>query len=1160
MRSLRNGPLASFQQRASRILEAASDANLLGLRQSACSLERRRAIGSAIVLPDLSIIGAGLLWLGVLFGVALLGDRRPKIFARHWAIVYALSLAVYCTSWTFYGTVTQALRSGWWLPPTFVGTILLYIFGFGLLMRLVSIARAHNSSSLADLVAIRLGRSPLLAALVTAVSVIGIVPYIALQLKSVAMSYGMLAQRQDLGAPAWQDSALWVALAMALFAMLFGARKASATAHNRGLVLAMAFESLFKLVAMLALGALVWFGVDMPEAAANVQPVEGGTSGFAPLILLGALAVFTLPHQFHAGVVECRDANHVRTARWLFPLYMLLIALPLLPLARAGQALLGPMGVPSDLYVLALPLAEGHGALALMAFLGGLSAATSMVVVATLALSLMIGNHWIAPLRVRAGWGRPMVGDLRAEVLMQRRLIILVVVLLAWAYSRVLVASDALADIGAVSFSALSAIGPAVLVAVYRPQIGARAVSAGLALGSLVWLYVLMLPVLAGDSIAWIATGPFGIHWLAPDHLLGFTDWSRLARAVLLGLAANLAAMILVAGSRFAHAASDGQRGRVGVADLHALSLRFLPEEQVHMLFVGTELGGSASEALVAAIEHEMAAVIGASSARLLLTVARRERGVELEAVADIVGETSQDLRFNQRVLEAALENMSQGISVVDRDLGLVAWNRPYAELFGYPPELLRVGVPVADLVRWNVSRGLGGARSLSEEVQKRINHMRAGTPYVAERRFPDAESERVVEIRGNPMPGGGFVATFTDVTEFRRNEDELKGVAETLEHRVSERTAELESARQEAEKANQAKSRFLAAISHDLAQPLNAAHLFTHALAQRLAHAEYRESVSNIDGALTSAENLLGGLLDISRLDGGRTRANIEVFPADEWLRGLAAEFSVLAEERGLRLDSVISHAWLRSDPQLLRRVVQNFLVNAVRHTRKGRILLGCRRRGKNLSIEVWDTGPGIAEGDRELIFEEFRRLGHSGEGLGLGLAIAQRIARLLKHRLRVDSRVGIGSMFAIEVPMTAPMGLPPPVAAVAEPALPPLRLLVVDNDPAVLKAMHDLLVGWKAEVRAARTPDQARELFDTHGADMLLLDYHLDDHVSGLELRESLGAAAREIPCVIITADHGKIIADAVASVGCQLLHKPLKPLALRSLIMQLIGRSKI
>ncbi|MGB0133904.1 hybrid sensor histidine kinase/response regulator [Dokdonella sp.] len=1107
------------------------------------------------MLPDLIILAAGLLWLGLLFGAAVLGDRRPQIFARHWSVIYALSLAVYCTSWTFYGTVTQASRSGWWLPPTFVGTILIYVFGFGLLIRLVEIARANNISSLADLVAIRLGRSPGLAALVTAVAVIGIVPYIALQLKSVAMSYGMLVRRQDLAASAWQDSALWVALAMAVFAMLFGARHASATAHNRGLVLAMAFESLFKLAAMLALGMLVWFGIELPESAASLPTPSDGSSGFTTLIMLGALAVFTLPHQFHAGVVECRDATHVRTARWVFPIYMLLIALPILPLARAGDAMLGPMGVPSDLYVLALPLASGHGVLALMAFLGGLSAATSMVVVATLALSLMIGNHWIAPLRVRAGWGRAVVGDLRAEVLLQRRLVILAVVLLAWVYSRVLVASDALADIGAISFSALSAIAPGVLIAVYRPQLGARAVSAGLVVGSIVWLYALMLPVLAADSWIWVNTGLFGIDWLAPDRLLGLGDWSRLARAVVLGLAANIAVVMLVANSRFAHSSRTSQRGRVGVENLRALSLRFLAEEQVQAMFESTDASGFASEALVAAVEHELAAVIGASSARLLLTVARRERTVELDTVADIVGETSQDLRFNQRVLEAALENMSQGISVVDRDLGLVAWNQPYAELFGYPPELLRVGVPVADLVRWNIARDRDDTESVGDEVGKRLRHMRAGTPYVAERKFPGEQGERVVEIRGNPMPGGGFVATFTDVTAFRRNEAELMRIAETLELRVVQRTSELDSARKDAEKANRAKSRFLAAVSHDLAQPLNAAHLFTHALSQRLQHAEYRESVDNIFGALVSAENLLSSLLDISRLDGGRMQVNIEAFPVDEWLRGLAAEFGVLAHDRGLTLDFVPCRAWVRSDARLLRRIVQNFLANAVSHTRSGRILLGCRRRRDVLSIEVWDTGPGIADVDRELIFEEFRRLGHSGEGLGLGLTIADRIARLLKHDVRLESRVGHGTLFAIEVPLSEPRPMILQHEVEPEPALPRHRVLVVDNDSAVLRAMCDLLNGWQLQVHAAQSPEQAQRLFSEHGADVLLLDYHLDDQVSGLELRESLGHGAKVIPCVIITADHGKTVAETVAAEGCVLLHKPLKPLALRSLLSRLV-----
>jgi PAS domain S-box-containing protein len=1108
------------------------------------------------MLSDFSVLAAGLLWLGLLFGAALLGDRRPQLFARHWSVVYALSLAVYCTSWTFYGTVTQASRSGWWLPPTFIGTILLYVFAFGLLMRLVAIARAHNSTSIADLVAIRLGRSPALAALVTAVAVLGIVPYIALQLKAVAMSYGMLIRRQELVAPAWQDSALWVALAMALFAMLFGARRASATEHNRGLVLAMAFESLFKLVAMLALGALVWFGIDMPTDLPAAPRPSDGASGFTALVMLGALAVFTLPHQFHAGVVECRDPQHVRTARWLFPLYMLLIALPILPLARAGDALLGPLGVPSDLYVLALPLANGHSALALMAFLGGLSAATSMVVVATLALSLMIGNHWIAPLRVRAGWGRAMPGDLRGEVLVQRRLIILAVVLLAWIYSRVLVASDALADIGAVSFSALSAIAPGVLVAVYRPQLGARAVGAGLVIGTLVWLYALLLPALAGDSLLWVNNGPFGLSWLAPDQLFGFGEWSRLGRAVVLSLAANIATLVLVAHSRYAHAALAASLGSVGIADLRALSLRFLPAERVQTLFVGSQAQTFAPEPLIAAIEHELAAVIGASSARLLLTVARRERTAELETVATIVGEASQDLRFNQRVLEAALENMSQGISVVDKDLAVVAWNRPYAELFGYPPELLRVGVPVAELVSWNVQRGLAGNRGIAHEVQKRIEHMRAGTPYVAERRFPGADRDRVVEIRGNPMPGGGFVATFTDVTAFRRNEAELMRVAETLEQRVDERTAELASAKREAERANQAKSRFLAAVSHDLAQPLNAAHLFTHALAQRLKHAEYRESIGNIDGALSSAEGLLSGLLDISRLDGGRMQPDPQAFRVDDWLRGLAAEFRVLAEERGLQLRCVPSEVWIRSDAQLLRRIVQNFLANAVRYTNSGRILLGCRRRGAMLSIEVWDTGPGIDEIDRTVIFEEFRRLGHAGEGLGLGLAIAERIAHLLDHPLRLRSQVGYGTMFAIEVPMTDAIALKRNAAQMPVVALPRSRVLVVDNDPAVLKAMQALLDGWRCDVLAARTPQQAEQAFATSGADILLLDYHLDNAISGLDLRASLGASAGRIPCIIITADHSEGVREAVAVADCHLLHKPLKPLALRSLMSRLMA----
>lgn len=1095
------------------------------------------------MLTPTIIAAAALVWLGLLFGVALLGERRPALFEKRWAIVYALSLAIHCTSWTFYGTVTQASRSGWWLPPTFVGAILMYLFGIAVLRRLVRLARDYNAGSLADLIAVRLGRHSGLAALVTVVMLIGIVPYIALQLKAVAMSFAMLSRGQVTESAPWQDSALYVALLMALFAMLFGTRRASTMAHNRGLVLAMAFESLFKLGAMLALGSLLF--APLPAGIANAAPTPHDSTGFPAMILLGALAMFTLPHQFHAGVVECRDDGHLRTARWLFPLYMLLIALPLLPLARLGDAWLAPSGVPSDLYVLALPMARQQHGLALLAFLGGLSAATSMVVVATLALSLMVVNHLIAPLRVQAGWGRGERGDLRGEVISQRRVAILAVILLAWAYSRVLARNDVLADIGAISFSALAGLAPALLAAVYRPQFGPRAVATGLAAGTLVWLYVL-LPAMYPAPSAWWAGWPYGWRWLSPDGFLGLGDWSRLGRAVAAGLAANVAAMLTIAGSRFGHARRPEAVGGIGIDELHALALRFLPGERVAHLFEDAPAHGLASAARVADVEHELAAVIGAASARLLLEVVRQQRRDELDTVAAIVGEAAQDLRFNQRVLEAALENMSQGICVVDAELHLVAWNRRYASLFGYPDEMLQVGRPVADLTRYNIARGMVGAGEVEARVQRRLRHMRAGTRHLSERRFPDGT---VVEIRGNPMPGGGFVATFTDVTAFRQAEDALKRANETLELRVEERTRELAAATGAAQQANAAKSRFLAAVSHDLMQPLHAAQLFAHTLAER---GDEAATVRHLQGALAATEGLLAGLLDIARLEGGRLHPQPREFALSEVLGPLAAEFQAMAGDRGMRLGVVDSEVWVRSDPLLLRRVLQNFLSNALRYSERGRVLLGLRRRGDGVRLEVWDTGPGIAPEERERIFHEFHRLGSTGgQGLGLGLSIAQRMAALLGHPLGLRSWPGRGSVFHLDVPRVPPAHAPAP-AVLAASNVATGRALVLDNEPAARAALASLLQGWGWEVHTAAQPRQALDV--PWRPDLCVLDYHLDHGANGLDVLHALRAMHPGVPVLMLTADRDGDLRQRLLEAGAMVLYKPLKPLAMQQVMQRL------
>jgi len=1107
---------------------------------------------------------ASLAWLGLMFGAALFAERRPTLWSRHWRHVYALSLAVHCTSWTFYGTVTQAARYGWPLPPTFLGAILLYALAVGFMVRLVRLARETNATSLADLIATRLGKDAWLAATVTLVAALGLIPYIALQLKAVAMSFSMLTARAGESAqvPAWQDSGLYVALAMALFAMLFGTRRASATEHNRGLVLAMAFESVFKLAAMLAIGGFVWFGLDASLAAAPAAPTPVPAapvaSGFVPLVLLGALAMFILPHQFHVGVVECRDERDVRTARWQFPLYLVLIALPVLPLATAGAALLGD-AVPSDLYVLALPLSQGHEGLALFAFLGGLSAATGMVVVSTLTLSLMIGNHWFAPGLLRGAWSRNDGIDLRGSVLALRRAGIVVIMLLAWGYSRIVAGSEALADVGAVSFSALATLAPALAFAVWRPHTPARAATAGVVVGFSVWAWVLLLPTmieLRGVPVAWLHEGPFGWRWLSPEGLFGLTGWSRLGRAVGASLFLGTLATVLVAIHR-----RDTPRRAIRGLDAQTLrdaGLRFLPRERVAQLLHGIDGPGAVPGRVEAQVERELAAVLGSASARVLLDAARREAG-DLDAVAAIVGEASADLRFNQRVLEAALQNMSQGISVVDAELRLVAWNRRYAELFGFPADLLQVGRPIADLSRWALLQ-VPPRGDLERALERRLAFMRAGTPHLTERVLPDPAGgqDSIIEIRGNPMPGGGFVATFTDVTAFRRAEAGLLLANETLEQRVEERTTDLEIAKREAERANDAKSRFLAAIGHDLMQPLHAAQLFTDSLSGQL-DARQREILSQVSGALDSTGDLLTGLLDMSRLEAGGLVPQQRDFPLAEVLDPLCSEFGAIAAARGLRFRSVASSAWVHSDPQLLRRVLQNFLANAVRYTARGTVLLGVRRDGNGLAVEVHDTGPGIDEHMREAIFEEFRRGQDApGEGLGLGLSIADRIAQLLEAPLTVRSTLGRGTVFSVRVPR-----VPAPVASAAGRegrGLPGLPVLVVDNDPQALAAIGSVLRGWGCDVAMASGSEAAHAQMRRMPAALWLFDYHLDDGDTGVALAESLAAAHGQRPTLVMSADGGQAVRRAVMEAGFSLLSKPVKPLALKSVLDRLLAASEV
>ncbi|MEW7858298.1 NahK/ErcS family hybrid sensor histidine kinase/response regulator [Pseudomonas chlororaphis] len=1138
-----------------------------------------------------------LAYMAIMFAIAFYGDRRsaplpPRV--RAW--VYSLSLAVYCTSWTFFGAVGQAAEQLWSFLPIYLGPILLLVLAPWVLQKMVMISKQENITSIADFIAARYGKSQTLAVVVALICLVGVLPYIALQLKGIVLGVDLLigAGADTMGTRA-QDTALIVSLILALFTIVFGTRNLDATEHHRGMVLAIAFESLVKLLAFLAVGAFVTYGLydgfddlfSQAMLAPRLEQYWEETINWPSMVVqtgVAMMAIICLPRQFHVTVVENIEPQDLRLAKWVFPAYLALAALFVVPIALAGQMLL-PSSVLPDSFVISLPLAQAHPALAVLAFIGGASAATGMVIVASVALSTMVSNDMLLPWLLRRQSAERPFEVFRHWMLSVRRVSIVVILLLAYVSYRLLGSTASLATIGQIAFAAVTQLAPAMLGALYWKQANRRGVFAGLAAGTFLWFYTLVLPI-AAHSLGWSLSSFPGLAWLHGNPLnLPITP---LTQGVVLSLAGNFTLFAWVSVLSRTRVSEHWQAGRfigqeisgrpsarsmlsVQIDDLLKLAARFVGEERARQSFIrfayrqgkGFNPNQNADGEWIAHTERLLAGVLGASSTRAVVKAAIEGREMQLEDVVRIADEASEVLQFNRALLQGAIENISQGISVVDQSLRLVAWNRRYLELFNYPDGLISVGRPIADIIRHNAERGLCGPGEAEVHVARRLHWMRQGRAHTSERLFPNG---RVIELIGNPMPGGGFVMSFTDITPFREAEQALTEANEGLEQRVAERTQELSQlnaalteAKGTAEAANQSKTRFLAAVSHDLMQPLNAARLFSAALSHQDdgLSAEAQQLVQHLDSSLRSAEDLISDLLDISRLENGKINPERKPFVLNELFDTLGAEFKVLAQEQGLKFRLRGSRLRVDSDIKLLRRVLQNFLTNAFRYA-KGPVLLGVRRRGNQLCLEVWDRGPGIPLDKQQVIFEEFKRLDshqtRAEKGLGLGLAIADGLCRVLGHGLQVRSWPGKGSVFNVSVPLAkAAVSAPRQVAELNGHLLSGAQVLCVDNEDSILIGMNSLLSRWGCQVWTARNREECAALLnDGVRPQLALVDYHLDDGETGTEvmawLRTQLGDP---VPGVVISADGRPEMVAEVHAAGLDYLAKPVKPAALRALL---------
>lgn len=665
------------------------------------------------MLQNSVILSLAFSYLAILFAIAYFGDKRAdekrSIISNPY--VYSLSIAVFCTAWTFYGSVGRAANTGIGFLPVYLGPTLMAAFWWFVLRKIIRIAKTQRITSIADFIGSRYGKSALLTGMVTIIAVIGILPYISLQLKAVADSYLIVSEYSSVKTNLssvdlhiWEDTAFYVAMLLAAFTIVFGTRHIDVTERHEGMVAAIAFESIVKLLAFLCVGIFVTFSVydgpsdlftrasEIPELAKlmTMDAVTSGYSGWFSLMLISTLAIFLLPRQFQVSVVENVNEEHLKTASWLFPLYLLVINLFVLPLAFGGLMQFPDGSVDPDTFVLTIPMAHGQDWLALFVFLGGLSAATGMVIVATIALSTMVSNELVMPLLLRSRFYHMSTqSDLTGVIIGIRRAAILVILLLGYLYYRFIGESYALVTIGLVSFVAASQFAPSILLGIFWKGATRRGAFVGLCTGFGIWAYTLLLPSFAKSGwlpMDFIEQGLFGIEMLKPYALFGLEGLDPVTHAVFWSLPLNT--MLLVAISVFTRPSPIEQlqatafvdvyqrsgiargeadmRGSVKVSELQGLVARFIGSRAARSAFqnYAKEKGFDLDQKettepnmyLASYAERLLAGAIGAACARVMVSSLYKGETLGIEDVMEILDETSQVLEYSHKLEQKTTE------------------------------------------------------------------------------------------------------------------------------------------------------------------------------------------------------------------------------------------------------------------------------------------------------------------------------------------------------------------------------------------------------------------------------------------------------------------------------------------------------------------------
>ncbi len=1006
-------------------------------------------------MPAPLIPGAALLvlvtaYLLGLFGIGYLGERhfhalKARGLDRY---IYVFAAGVYCTSWTFYGCIGNAAEYGPSFLGLFIGPSVFALGWWFYLRKLVRVCRAHDITSVPDFLSVRYGESGWIGPIATLLLVVGSVPYISLQLRAVSISVDLLAGPAS-GRISFVEPMLLVSLFLGAFALFFGGRYLDFTRPQGGLLTAVAVESVLKLVIFLAAGLFICYGIFdgigeiYGRALAHPEwsrlATLGGTPGngyarWMAYIGIAVIDVVLLPRQFHIFVVQNRDEQHIRTAMWLFPLYLLLINLFVIPIAFGGL-LLGLPPSAGDKYILSIPMLQGHRALSVVVFLGGFSAATAMVLVSSVALGKMVANNLVIPaiLRLRKGFHG------YRSLLAAARVSMLVVIALGYLYAREMSRNMVLMEIGIISFVAVAQFGPAVFGGLYWSRANARGALAGIGAGFAAWFYTLILPAMvkAGFVGSAVLSGPFGIAALAPTHLLGIAGMDPVGNAVFWSLFLN--GVGFVAGSylsvpskeqdararRFVAPESTGPSVPEALfpgpaAGAHYLALEDI--EEVITRYAGHEKDseveavvgeireikkrGGTREAVIRQmelpqrLERILTGSIGAISARnvlremlpLSLAAARslvesiREMEKDLASSREEISHKEGEIRARERFLASVVRSIDDGIVSLDFDAKIINVNEGACRLFQRTEDEM-IGQDFNFLIRDTQYRE---KRRIIARSTYRTGRWRGEVEILRKDGTAAAllSTAKIIDDRGKPI---GFVSSFKDLTEIKEMQNKMI---------QSEKLASL--------------GQMAAGVAHEIRNPLGSMKMSLRLLRDELRSRDSTEIVEHIRQAVGSMEVIVNELLDYTR----EISLQTDEYDMARIVRTVVADLEEDGRRRGVTVEIAGGACTATVDGVRIKQVVTNIVKNALEATLPGegkvKVELGSREGYVHLSVS--DNGRGMDAEEREKVFQPFYTT--KAQGVGLGMPIVKRLVELHGGEVRISSEAGKGTVVSVALP----------------------------------------------------------------------------------------------------------------------------------------------